>query len=87
MRSFAAGHPRADRARSRSTASQEFFDILPFWPGRTAAGNGETMHLHCTDGDGEWLVRLAPDGVTVVNEHAKADVAAAGRACDLLLFL
>ena len=25
-------------------------------------GAGETIHLHCTDGEGEWLVRLAPDG-------------------------
>ncbi len=47
------------------------------------------MHLHCTDGDGdgEWLVRLGADGVTVVNEHAKADVAARGGASDILLMM
>jgi uncharacterized protein (TIGR03083 family) len=66
---------------------QELFDILPFRPGGSPTGNGETIHLHCTDGDGEWLVRLAPDGVTVVNEHAKGDVAARGAASDLLLMM
>ena len=66
---------------------QELFDILPFRPGGAPTGNGETIHLHCTDGDGEWLVRLAPEGVTVVNEHAKGDVAARGGASDLLLMM
>jgi uncharacterized protein (TIGR03083 family) len=66
---------------------QELFDILPFRPGGPPTGNGETIHLHCTDGDGEWLVRLSADGVTVVNEHAKGDVAARGGASDLLLMM
>ncbi len=66
---------------------QELFDILPFRPGGAPTGTGETIHLHCTDGDGEWLVRLEPDGVTVVNEHAKGDVAARGIASDLLLMM
>ncbi len=57
---------------------QELFDILPFRPGGPPTGTGETIHLHCTDGDGEWLVRLGADGVSVVNEHAKGDVAARG---------
>ena len=43
-------------------------------------GDGETLHFHCTDGDGEWLVRLRPDGVDVTREHAKGDVAARGTA-------
>jgi uncharacterized protein (TIGR03083 family) len=64
---------------------QELFDILAFRPGGSPTGKGETIHLHCTDGEGEWLVRLGSAGVTVVNEHAKADVAARGSASDLLL--
>jgi hypothetical protein len=48
---------------------------------------GETIHLHCTDVDGEWLVRLAPDGLEVTREHAKGDVAAKGGASDLLCWL
>jgi uncharacterized protein (TIGR03083 family) len=66
---------------------QELFDILPFRPGGPPTGNGETIHLHCTDGDGEWLIGLRADGVTVVNEHAKGDVAARGSASDLLLMM
>ena len=58
----------------------EFFDLVPFWPwAERVRGNGETLHLHCTDGDGEWLARLNPDGLVVTREHAKGDVAARGR--------
>lgn len=49
---------------------------------------GETMHLHATDVDGEWLVRFQPDGaVEVRREHAKGDVAVRGPASELLLTL
>lgn len=66
----------------------EFFDLVPHWPHYDKVrGAGETMHLHCTDGDGEWLARLEPDGLVVTREHAKGDVAARGAASDLLLFL
>jgi uncharacterized protein (TIGR03083 family) len=82
---FASGTPAPIERDLAVDGIQELFDILPFRPGGPPAGKGETMHLHCTDGDGEWLIRLGPDGVTVVNEHAKADVAARGSASDLLL--
>jgi uncharacterized protein (TIGR03083 family) len=66
----------------------EMFWLLPFWPwADRVKGGGETLHFHCTDGDGEWLVRLDPDGATVTREHAKGDMAARGTASDLLLFL
>ena len=53
---------------------------------------GGTIHVHCTDVDGEWLVAPDPEGdarnqVVVTREHAKGDVAARGRAEDLLLYL
>jgi uncharacterized protein (TIGR03083 family) len=65
----------------------ELFDLLPFRnAGPPAPGNGETMHLHCIDGDGEWLIHLDPDGVHVETVHAKGDVAARGTASDLYLF-
>jgi len=84
---LAAGRPEPIDRDLAVDGIQELFDILPFRPGGSPTGNGETMHLHCTDGDGEWLVRLEPDGVTVVNEHAKGDVAARGGASDLLLMM
>jgi uncharacterized protein (TIGR03083 family) len=49
-------------------------------------GDG-TVHLHCTDIDGEWLFARRDGEVTVTAEHAKGDVAARGTASDLLLFL
>jgi uncharacterized protein (TIGR03083 family) len=51
-----------------------------------AVGDG-TVHVHCTDADGEWLVALCGGQPTVTREHAKGDVAARGSASDLLLFL
>lgn len=51
------------------------------------AGNGETVHLHATDADGEWVITRTPDGMQVERAHAKSDVAARGSAQDLLLFV
>jgi uncharacterized protein (TIGR03083 family) len=66
----------------------EFFWLIPYWPwSERVRGNGETLHLHATDGEGEWLVRLESEGVAVTREHAKGDVAARATASDLLLFL
>lgn len=58
------------------------FDLDGFGP------TGESMHLHATDGPGEWLVRF-PAGapVTVERAHAKGDVAVRAPADDLLLAL
>ena len=42
-----------------------------------AMGDG-TVHLHCTDVDGEWLLTRRDGEVTVTAEHAKGDVAARG---------
>ncbi len=50
-------------------------------------GAGETLHLHATDGEGEWLITRGADGLTVAREHAKGDVAVRGAASDLLLVL
>jgi uncharacterized protein (TIGR03083 family) len=46
-----------------------------------------TLHFHCTDVDGEWMLARRDGDVTVTREHAKGDVAARGTASDLLLFL
>ncbi len=59
-------------ALSRPAATQGAADL----PG--------TVHLHCTDVEGEWFVH--PDG-RVEPIHAKGDVALRGPACDLLLAL
>lgn len=53
----------------------------------TKVSSDATMHVHCTDRDGEWLVRFTPDGLDVTREHAKGDIALRGPASSLHLLL
>jgi uncharacterized protein (TIGR03083 family) len=46
-----------------------------------------SLHLHRTDGDGEWMLVVRDGTLTVTNEHAKGDVAARGSAQAILLYL
>lgn len=48
---------------------------------------GGTLHLHCTDVDGEWLVHLDSATFHVRREHAKGDCAVRGAASDIELLL
>ncbi|MGH2702312.1 MAG: SCP2 sterol-binding domain-containing protein, partial [Actinomycetota bacterium] len=50
-------------------------------------GSGETVHIHCTDVAGEWMVRLNDGGFEVTSGHGKGDAALRGPASDLLLTL
>lgn len=51
-------------------------------------GSGETIRFSATDGDGDWLVRLRPDGFGLETAAGpQADVTVRGTAADLLLFL
>ena len=65
----------------------EFFDI--FMPAEESSfdGRGETIHLHQTDGAGEWVLDLGPERVQVEREHRKGDAAVRGTGSDLLLML
>lgn len=73
-------------------AVDEFLDLLP-WATRSAPhvaelrGAGESLHFHCTDTAGEWLIRLGSGGFTWDHGHAKASVAVRGTATDLLLLV
>ena len=46
-----------------------------------------SLHLHCTDTHGEWLVTIDDDGYHLVRAHAKGDAALRGPAEALLLRL
>jgi uncharacterized protein (TIGR03083 family) len=46
-----------------------------------------SLHLHCTDTDGEWTLAVADGVVEVVRAHAKGDVAVKGSVSDLDLVL
>jgi uncharacterized protein (TIGR03083 family) len=60
--------------------------FVPRLPVERLAGLDASLHLHATDLDGEWLVQMAPGGITFEHGHAKGDVALRGRAEDLLLW-
>jgi uncharacterized protein (TIGR03083 family) len=84
----AAGDVQPIDADLAADGIDELFELLTTPPrGAPPTGNGETLHFHCTDVTGEWLVRRTPAGIEVEREHAKGDVAARGTASDLLCWL
>ncbi len=46
-----------------------------------------SLHLHRTDGEGEWLLRNEDGRLVATHEHAKGDVAVRGTGDNLLLYL
>ncbi len=62
-------------------------DMLPRALRRGAPGVEGTLHLHCTDADGEWLIDLSAEHPAPTREHAKADTAIRGPAGGLYLWL
>jgi uncharacterized protein (TIGR03083 family) len=80
-----AGPPPPFAADLASDGIDEHLGNLPFVLGDDAAGADTTLHVHCTDVPGEWLVRRTPQGLTVTREHTKADVALRGAASALFL--
>ncbi len=75
-----------------SDGIEEYLTVFAPRFGKGLADLGGSIHLHCTDVEGEWLIVANPDGgeragIVVTREHAKGDVAARGRAEDLLLLL
>jgi len=53
--------------------------------GATSLGELGSIHVHCTDTVGEWLVTASGSDVEVERVHAKGDAALRGPATDLLL--
>ncbi|HEU5429957.1 MAG TPA: maleylpyruvate isomerase family mycothiol-dependent enzyme [Actinocrinis sp.] len=78
-------------------AVDELLDVLPFAAlfqpkVRELRGDGETIHLHATDLDGdelpgEWLITLEPEGFRWSHAHVKGAAAIRGKAQDLALFI
>lgn len=80
-----AGPHRPIAAGLAADGIDEHLGNLPFVLGDAATGPDTTLHVHCTDGPGEWLLRRSPGGLDVSREHTKADVALRGPASDLFL--
>jgi uncharacterized protein (TIGR03083 family) len=61
--------------------------MLPgFFPTRSSE-LAATIHVHCTDAEGEWMVTFADGQVQVSREHGKGDLAVRGPAAGLFLFV
>lgn len=83
-----AGDPQPIEPELAADGIDEMLDVfLVADDQENLAGDGELIHLHRTDGQGEWLIRLGPDGAEVSRGHEKGDVAVRGTASDLLLML
>lgn len=65
----------------------EFADIMLNARLDDGAAGPYTVHLHCTDGEGEWLFASDGTSFTVTRGHIKGDAALRGAASDLLLAL
>lgn len=85
----AAGRPAGVDAALASDGIDEYFEVmLP----RKVARDGITLpvgslHVHCTDTDGEWLVRVDGSGYHLTREHAKGDAVLRGPAAPIVLRL
>jgi uncharacterized protein (TIGR03083 family) len=89
---MALSRPAAIDAALAVDAIDELLDNIPtagyFAPNvARLRGNGESVHVHCTDTDGEWMIVLGPDGYTWEHAHGKGTVAVRGTAADLELLL
>ena len=83
----ATGDPGPIDADLAADAIDEFLDVyLPSEEAPLPPGGG-SIHLHRTDGDGEWVLTLEADAVRIDRGHGHADVAVRGSAEELLLLL
>lgn len=85
----AAGHDHRIDAETASDGIDEFLEFFAtMWRRDDALPLNGSVHLHCTDAAGEWLVTTdSDDNYVVTREHAKGDAAMRGSAHDLLMVL
>lgn len=83
-----AGRTHVIDGELASDGIDEFLSEFLVWVAEGVADLDGSVHLHCTDVPGEWLVRDdGHGGYDVTREHAKGDAAIRGAASDLLLVL
>jgi uncharacterized protein (TIGR03083 family) len=84
----AAGDTVPLEAEQASDGVDEFLAYFTAARRPGAAPLGGSVHLHCTDVAGEWIVRDGADGrLSLARQHAKGDAAVRGTASDLILLL
>jgi len=85
---LAAGEAAPVDAALAADGIDELLTVMgPHAFGERVAGEAATLHLHCTDREGEWLVRITGDGFEVERAHTKGDVAVRGPASELFLLV
>ncbi len=83
--------PEIDPAVAADAIEELLDNLTAFaWLAEQRAGlapAGETIHLHASDSDGEWLVEMAGSELNWSRTHAKASAAATGPGGALLMLL
>lgn len=75
-----------DRSLACDGIDELYIDMMTGWAKRFGKTFPDgSLHLHCTDGEGEWLIVPQDEQVVVTHEHAKGDVAWRGSAVSLVL--
>jgi uncharacterized protein (TIGR03083 family) len=82
----AVGSPESIEPALAADGIEEIFVMVEAWP-ESGRGEGQTLHLHGTDAENEWLIAMNPEGLDVRREHAKGDLALRGAVSDLELVL
>ncbi|GAA4606081.1 hypothetical protein GCM10023195_21500 [Actinoallomurus liliacearum] len=89
---IAVGHEPHVDAATAADGIEELLENLPSfgWVAervRELGRDGETLHLHATDGDGEWMIRPGDGGFTWERGHGKGTAAVRAATGDLLLLV
>lgn len=84
----AAGNPQAIDPDLAADGIDEMLNVMIPADEIPYEGRPGTIHLHRTDGEGEWLVTLEPGSLPITRSgHEKGDAALRGSASDLLLLV
>ncbi|MGH2747116.1 MAG: maleylpyruvate isomerase family mycothiol-dependent enzyme [Actinomycetota bacterium] len=83
----AAGRPRPIDSTLAVDGIDEFLDFFLPDALEGSAAPDKSVHIHCTDAPGEWLVSFVDGDARVERVHSKGDAAVRGTASDLLLLL
>lgn len=70
-----------DGDEAADAVDERFVEFAP----RSTARPAGSLHVHRTDGAGEWTLRVDGDTIVTTLEHAKGDAAARGSGADLML--
>lgn len=84
----AAGRDHQPDAQLAADGVDEFLTVfVPNAPARGMPMLPGSVHVHCTDVDGEWIVEPTGDRYEIRRAHEKGDAAMRGAAQDLFLVL